>query len=174
MHNELQNYFCETCPRALCHECKIIHHDSHSVINLIDATNKAITQANNIIEEAKHGISSMRDDLDTIRIAAETLDRKARQATADVILNKHHIIAAIEAREKELVNKIEKTRIEKLNSLKKRDEGLKKCILQLSRTINNMSKALESRSVVENPLKLVITREISSAEVNFILFFFNK
>jgi hypothetical protein len=98
-------------------------------------------------------------------MAAETLEQKAREATTDVMLCIRRVTAALEAREKELLGRIEKARLLKFAALKARDEGLRNGIARLSRAIDKLTDAMESSTLASNPLDLLVTKDMASAEV---------
>lgn len=93
------------------------------------------------------------------------MEQKARQATADVMLCVRRVATALETREKELLDKIEKARFLKFAALKARDEGLRSGITRLSRAADKLSKAMESKTLASNPLNLLLTKDMASAEV---------
>lgn len=98
-------------------------------------------------------------------MAAEILEQKARQATTDVMLCVRRVASALEVREKELLGKIEKARLLKFAALKARDEGLRNGIARLSRAADKLREAMESKTVSSNPLNLLLTKDMASAEV---------
>ncbi|KZC05362.1 Tripartite motif-containing protein 71 [Dufourea novaeangliae] len=137
LHRDAQKFYCQTCRM----------------------------QANQVLKEAKLGITALREELDAVQIAAEILEQKARQATADVMLCIRRVAAALETREKELLGKIEKARLLKFAALKARDEGLRNGISRLSRAADKLSEAMESKTLSNNPLNLLLTKDMASAEV---------
>lgn len=100
-----------------------------------------------------------------LQIAAEILEQKARQATADVMLCVRRVASALETREKELLSRIEKARLLKFAALKARDEGLRYGIARLSRAADKLSEAMESKTLASNPLNLLLTKDMASQEV---------
>lgn len=98
-------------------------------------------------------------------MAIEILEQKARQATTDVMLCVRRVASALEAREKELLGKIEKARIFKFAALKARDEGLRNGLTRLSVAVDKLNGAIESNILINNPLNLLLTKDMTSAEV---------
>lgn len=165
VHRDANKFYCQTCSKPLCGECGTHHHHGHITINLMEAVEGAGMQANQVLKEAKLGITALREELDAVQIAAEILEQKARQATADVMLCVRRVATALETREKELLDKIEKARFLKFAALKARDEGLRSGITRLSRAADKLSKAMESKTLASNPLNLLLTKDMASAEV---------
>ncbi|XP_076631105.1 tripartite motif containing 71 protein wech isoform X2 [Colletes latitarsis] len=165
VHHDANKFYCQTCSKPLCSECGIHHHHGHITINLMEAVEGAGMQANKVLKEAKLGITALREELDAVQIAAEILEQKARQATADVMLCVRRVASALETREKELLSKIEKARLLKFAALKARDEGLRNGISRLSRAADKLSEAMESKTLASNPLNLLLTKDMASAEI---------
>lgn len=101
----------------------------------------------------------------TLQIAAEILEQKARQAAADVMLCVRRVASALEAREKELLGRIEKAKLIKFSALKARDEGIRIGISRLTRAADKLTEAMESKILASNPLNLFLTKDMASAEV---------
>lgn len=100
-----------------------------------------------------------------LQVAAELLDQKARQAAADLTMCTKRIAAALEARERELLDSIEKARIEKYAALQEREEGIRNGIMRLTRAADKISELIENRAYINNPMNLTITKDMASAEV---------
>lgn len=100
-----------------------------------------------------------------MQVAAELLDQKARQAAADLTMCTKRIAAALEARERELLDSIEKARIEKYAALQEREEGIRNGIMRLTRAADKISELIENRAYINNPMNLTITKDMASAEV---------
>ncbi|XP_012137564.2 tripartite motif containing 71 protein wech isoform X2 [Megachile rotundata] len=165
IHRDAQRFYCQTCSKPLCGECGIHHHHGHITVNLMEAVEGAGLQANQVLREAKLGITALSEELDAVQIAAEILEQKARQATTDVMLCVRRVASALEVREKELLGKIEKARLLKFAALKARDEGLRNGIARLSRAADKLREAMESKTLSSNPLNLLLTKDMASAEV---------
>ncbi|XP_078035395.1 tripartite motif containing 71 protein wech [Augochlora pura] len=165
VHRDAQKFYCQTCSIPFCSECGIQHHPGHITVNLMEAVDGAGAQANEVLKEARLGISTLTDELDSVQIAAEILEQKARQATTDLMLCIRRVALALEAREKDLLGKIEKARVLKFSALKARNDGLRNGISRLTRAANKLSEAMESKTLASNPLKLLLTKDMASAEV---------
>lgn len=99
-------------------------------------------------------------------MAAESLDQKAREATTDVMLCIRRVASALEAREKELLGRIEKSRLIKFAALKARDEGLRTGIARLTRAVDKLTDAMESSTLASDPHDLLVAKDTASAEVH--------
>lgn len=93
------------------------------------------------------------------------LEQKARQAAADLSMCVKRVIVALEARERELLGKIEKARIQKYAALQQRDDGIRSGITRLTRAADTLSEVIESGVYINNPMRLTIIKDMASAEV---------
>ncbi|KAG9429711.1 E3 ubiquitin-protein ligase TRIM71 isoform X1 [Apis mellifera carnica] len=164
LHRDGQKFYCQTCSKPFCVDCEFRFHHVHVTINLMDAIEGAGIQANQVLKEARLGITILREELDAIQIAAEILEQKARQAAADVMLCVRRVASALEAREKELLGRIEKAKLIKFSALKARDEGIRIGICRLTRAADKLTEAMESKILASNPLNLFLTKDMTSAE----------
>ncbi|XP_033330864.2 tripartite motif containing 71 protein wech isoform X1 [Megalopta genalis] len=165
IHRDAQKFYCQTCSMPFCNDCGIQHHPGHITVNLMEAVEGAEIQASEVLKEARLGISTLTDELDSVQVAAEILEQKARQATTDLMLCTRRVAAALEAREQELLGKIEKARQLKHSALKARNDGLKNGISRLTCAANKLSEAMESKTLSNDPLILLLTKDMASAEV---------
>lgn len=83
------------------------------------------------------------------------------------MLSIRRVVSALETREKELLGSIEKARLLKVAALKSRSEGLKNGISLLSCAAQKLTKAMESKTLSNNPLNLLLAKDKTSAEVNY-------
>lgn len=174
IHRDAQRLYCQTCSRTLCSDCGTHNHRGHVTVHLMEAVEGAGAQANQVMTEARLGITSLREDLDAVQIAAETLEHKARQATADVMLCVRRVASALEAREKELLARIEKARLLKFAAYKARDEGLRNGIARLTKAVDKLGEAMENSTIAGNPLDLLVTKDMASAEVKMKKIYIHK
>lgn len=75
------------------------------------------------------------------------------------------VTATLEARERELLTKIEKARSQKHAALLQRDDGIKTGILRLTEAADKLSEVIESGCYIKNPLSLTFMKDRVSAEV---------
>ncbi|XP_060827979.1 E3 ubiquitin-protein ligase TRIM71 [Bombus pascuorum] len=165
IHHDGRKLFCQTCSKPICADCGYDDHGNHVTVHFNDTTERACIQAGQVLKETRLGISALREELDDVQISAEILEQKARQAFADLTLCTKRIIAALEAREKELLSRIEKARTLKYTALQRRDDGIRYGIIRLSRVADKLNDVLESRSYLNNPMGLIMIKDMASAEI---------
>lgn len=165
IHPDAQKLFCQTCNLPVCVDCGFTLHCNHTTIDLSDFIDQSCAQATQVLKETKLGISALRDELDNVQIAAEMLEQKARQAATDLTLCVKRITAALVAREKELLNIIEKARIQKYAALQQRDDGIRCGIMRLTRSADKISGLIDTRAYVKNPVDLMISKDTALAEI---------
>ncbi|KAK0092765.1 hypothetical protein PV326_000646 [Microctonus aethiopoides] len=164
IHRDAHKFYCQTCNKLLCDDCGKHHHRGHVTVHLMEAIEGAGIQANQVLKEAKLGITALKEDLDAVQTVAETLENKARQATADVMAYMRRLVAAIETRENELLARIEKARLMKCAALEARSDYLKKSLCRLSMTIDRLIEAMDSSATDSNPLDILLFKDMASAE----------
>ncbi|XP_071870235.1 tripartite motif containing 71 protein wech [Bombus fervidus] len=165
IHHDGRKLFCQTCCSPVCADCGYQAHCSHVTVYLSDTAERVCIQAGQVLKETRLGISALREELDDVQISAEILEQKARQAAADLTLCMKRITAALEAREKELLSRIEKARSLKYTALQRRDDGIRCGIIRLSRVADKLNEVMEGRCYVNNPTSLIITKDMASAEI---------
>ncbi|XP_033366558.1 E3 ubiquitin-protein ligase TRIM71 [Bombus vosnesenskii] len=165
IHHHGQRLFCQTCCTPICAECGFQLHQDHATIDFNKAIEETCIQAGQVLKDAKLGVSVLTDELDNVQVAAELLDQKARQAAADLTMCTKRIAVALEARERELLDSIEKARIEKYTALQEKEDGIRNGIMRLTRAANKLSQIMENKAYINNPMNLTITKDMASAEV---------
>lgn len=93
------------------------------------------------------------------------LDQKARQAAAHVMSCIRRHISALEAREKELLNSIERARVVKFDSLKMKDERLRIDKTRLTKVTYKLCNILDACDFSSNPKELLAMKDMTMAEV---------
>lgn len=99
------------------------------------------------------------------------LEQKAKEAAADVMICTRRLVSAVEAREKNLLNMIEKARVLKFASLKAKDESLRNDKARLIRATDRLCAAIGLCSSICNPKDLLANKDMALAEVLTIIFF---
>lgn len=69
IHHDAPQFYCQTCNRPICVKCGFQQHPGHIMINFTEAVEVASTQAKEILNEAKLGISALREELDATQVA---------------------------------------------------------------------------------------------------------
>lgn len=69
LHRDAQRFYCQTCGKPYCSDCGVRQHVGHVTVHLMDAVEGAGLQANQVMSEAKLGISALREDLDCVQVS---------------------------------------------------------------------------------------------------------
>lgn len=64
IHNGAQRFYCQTCSKLFCNECGPQHHVGHITVHLLDATESAQKQAEQVLTECRFSMATIRDDID--------------------------------------------------------------------------------------------------------------
>lgn len=70
LHRDGQKFYCQTCSKPFCVDCEFRFHHVHVTINLMDAIEGAGIQANQVLKEARLGITILREELDAIQVSS--------------------------------------------------------------------------------------------------------
>lgn len=60
-------FYCQTCSQSYCGECGV-YHNGHVTINVAEAMESATAEVNRIMNEARGGINTMRQDLNSCQV----------------------------------------------------------------------------------------------------------
>ncbi|KAJ8682386.1 hypothetical protein QAD02_018178 [Eretmocerus hayati] len=163
-----QHFFCETCSEPFCALCDSVagKHRDHLAMQLVEAVEIARAKAAQVLNEARFNINVLRQDLQSVQMAAQNLDKKTNEATHEVMSCVRRVTAALEARERDLLNRIQAARRMRLSVLNTRDEGLRTGIAKLADVIDKLSDAMEASVVPCNPVELVNTKDMCTAEIH--------
>ncbi|XP_017884542.1 E3 ubiquitin-protein ligase TRIM71-like [Ceratina calcarata] len=164
VHRDAQRLYCQTCSKPLCGECGVQNHYGHVIMDFMVALEDAEIQSKEISKEAALAIDALKEELDVVEMEKETLEQKLLEAEADVKLWKREVTAALEAREKELLARIERAKRRKAAKLKLKYDDLRNKIDGLSLVTDKLINTMESETVDSDPLSLLAATDIVSAE----------
>lgn len=70
IHRDAHKFYCQTCNKLLCDDCGKHHHRGHTTVHLMEAIEGAGIQANQVLKEAKLGITALKEDLDAVQVTS--------------------------------------------------------------------------------------------------------
>lgn len=114
--------------------------------------------------EARAANAAVRDAIEAVQRAQETLEVRSHQACQDVRNMVKRYISALEERELSLLNHIEQHKHIKSKSLHLQMENLRLTLAKLSRTSDMLNESLESG----NSLELMMANEKAAAELKLL------
>ena len=150
--------FCKVCEFPICNSCALTDHEGHAKMLLEVAANERKIQVKSAIESQKRKLQQKRNQIAELDENCIHIEEQAAAVKRDVHRFTEHLIAVIEAKEKELLNKVDiqvkesherlrteqrdldkqakliETRIEKTEALLKRSTSAE--IVQVNKSLN--------------------------------------
>ena len=147
--NEVLRLYCDTCSGAICRECTMNQHTGHSFIYLQDAVENAKTVTLKLLADAKAGMKAIEESIQLTQNLAERVEVRAQAVATEVRQTTRRHMAALEERERDLLRRVEKIRQVKGKTLHYQIEELRHGLGQLSATVLDVEKALETGTDVD-------------------------
>lgn len=69
IHHHGQRLFCQTCCTPICAECGFQLHQNHATIDFKKVIEETCVQANQVLKDAKLGVSVLTDELDHVQVS---------------------------------------------------------------------------------------------------------
>lgn len=146
---EVLRLFCDHCSVAICSECTLRDHRGHSFIYLKDAVENSKTISLKLLADAKAGMRAVEESMEMTGKMAERIEMRAQAIATEIRTVTRRHMAALEERERELLQRVEKIRQVKGKSLHLQLDELRMALLRLGSTAELLKTALESGSDVE-------------------------
>ncbi|KAF6216602.1 hypothetical protein GE061_000946 [Apolygus lucorum] len=153
---ETVRLYCDTCFKPVCSECTVLDHRGHTFIYLQDALDGARSATTRLLTDAKMGAQSTKECIDMSQRMMENISLRSHSIARDIrnIMRKFQL--ALEDRERELIAKLDKSRLMKQKALQQQIEGLKSlhsCYAHTSdmiATVLDVGTAIDIRDVKES------------------------
>ena len=127
----------------------MIDHVGHSFIYLQDAVDNNKTITVKLLSDAKAGLKAVDESMQQTQMMAQRVETRAQAASTEVRAITRRYMAALEERELDLLDRIEKIRHVKGNALHYQIEELKHGYTALSKTVHDVEHTLKKGSDVE-------------------------
>ena len=108
-HHEKEElkFFCKDCEVAICNSCVAILHEGHAKIHLEEAANERKLRVKSEIELQKQRAQQKRNKIAELDENCIHIEEQAAAVKRDVHRFTEHLVAVIEAKEKEILNKVD-------------------------------------------------------------------
>lgn len=137
-------YICENCKSIICQECMLLgDHKDHTCIPVKNVTEGAKEKMMAIIESGKLGTKYIKAGIDRAVISSQAVERDTSEITIRIRKAMRHFILAAEDRERVLLERVEKYRLQRLNILSDQMTGLRAALSGLAHASENLNKALD-------------------------------
>lgn len=143
---EIVSLYCETCNAAICGECVANEHCGHAFIYLQDAVDNARKVSVNLLGDIRATAVVTKENLDTANRMIENIELRANCVSREIrnAVRKFHL--ALEERERDLLNKVERIRLMKSKTLSQQTDEFRLALSRCGRTHDLLSDAIEGGS----------------------------
>lgn len=155
-HNEDFRYLCESCKKVVCQECTLWEHKDHVCTPLKNIIQGAREKIQAILESGKMGTRYIKSSIDRAVTFSQTVERDSNDCATRIKKAMRHFILAAEDRERVLLERIEKYRMQKLSSLNDQMTGLRSALASLAQTSEQLHKSMETLDSL-SPLEVAKT-----------------
>ncbi|XP_029175290.1 E3 ubiquitin-protein ligase TRIM71-like isoform X3 [Nylanderia fulva] len=167
-HPYTQLLYCQTCCKSVCKECAVHCTCKHVTVDLVEFTETAQRQAEDVLMEAYLGIDVLADDMENMGLDIAALDQRTREALSDVKFFSRRMWSAVEEREKKLFKQIVEARRWKFEVLHERYMHLKEDKSRLAHAVSALKYAIyDARfpNLACNPDDLLKRKDMVLAEI---------
>ena len=167
-HHEKEElkFFCKNCDVAICSSCVATIHDGHAKILLEEAANERKLQVKSLIDSQKEKVQQKRNEITKIEEDCNRIEAKAAIVKRNVHRFAETVIAAIEAKKQEILNKVELQVKESLECLRTQQCEVERQMKQLETAIEKTETLLKRSTSAEitqldKTLDTILQEEIS-------------
>ena len=142
-------FFCKSCEVAICYSCVATVHDGHPKILLDEAANERKLHIKAAIESQKQIALQKKEKVSKIQGNCENIQAQVDCAKKDVQMFVDSMIAALEAKKKDIFNDLEKKANETLQLLGAQQLEAESQVAEIETAIEKAEQLLQRRSNAE-------------------------
>ncbi|XP_018903617.2 E3 ubiquitin-protein ligase TRIM71 [Bemisia tabaci] len=139
----INRFYCESCFVPICCECRDLSHSVHKVVLVEDAIESARTVSLKLLEDVNTNIDTMKMRVETAEKMTDAVEMRACDVMKDVRTAFQRFQMLINKREREILMKLEQTKISKKKALLQQIECLHIAINRYMSVSENLSERLE-------------------------------
>lgn len=159
VHGEVLRYVCESCRKIVCQECTLWEHKEHNCVAVSLYADNAENKIAMILDSGKLGTKYIKASIDRAVAFTQSVERDALDACQRVRKAMRLFILAAEDRERALLDRVEKMKVQKMTSLSDQMAGLRAALSGLAQTSETLHKTVgEVHSMSAIELSQVLTR----------------
>ena len=150
-HHEKEElkFFCKNCDVAICNSCVATIHDGHAKILLEEAANERRLQVKCLIKSQQEKVQQKRNEITKLEEDCNHIEVKAANVKRNVDRFAENMIATIEAKKKEILNKVELQVKESLECLRTQQCEVERQMKQLETAIEKTETLLKRSTSAE-------------------------
>lgn len=150
--------YCETCCEALCSDCTVKEHGSHSLVYLQDALNSARTAVPSTLADMRSVVTVLQESMERSRRMSERLLVRAQNVAAEVRSTAGRHRVALNQRERDLLERLDQAQQVKEQALKRQRD-------QLSAKLERLERAASALQQAGDDLDLLRARREAQAQL---------
>ena len=167
-HHEKEElkFFCKNCDAAICNLCVATIHDGHAKIVLEEAASERKIQVKSVIEKQKETIEHKKTKIADLERQCNQIEARGDAVKRDIHKFAENMIAVIETKKKEMLNKAETQIKESLGCLRTQQCEVRRRVKLLETTVEKTEILLKRCTNAEitqldKSLKTVLPEEVS-------------
>ena len=167
-HHEKEElkFFCKNCDVAICNLCVATIHDGHAKIVLEEAASERKIQVKSVIETRKKSIEHKKNEIADLERQCNHIEVRGNVVKRDIHKFAENMIAIIETKKKEMLNKADKQIKESLGCVRTQQREVQ-CQVKLLETAVEKAESLLKRCTnaeitqLDKSLNTVLPEEVS-------------
>ena len=167
-HHEKEElkFFCKNCGVAICNLCVATIHDGHAKIVLEEAASERKIQVKSVIETRKKSIEHKKNEIADLERQCNRIEARGDAVKRDIHKSAEDMIAIIETKKKEMLNKADKQIKESLGCVRTQQREVQ-CQVKLLETAVEKAESLLKRCTnaeitqLDKSLNTVLPEEVS-------------
>ena len=167
-HHEKEElkFFCKNCDAAICNLCVATIHDGHAKIVLEEAASERKIQVKSVIEKQKKTIEHKKTKIAVLERQCNQIEARGDAVKRDIHKFAENMIAVIETKKKEMLNKAETQMKESLGCVRTQQCEVRRRVKLLETTVEKTEILLKRYTNAEitqldKSLKTVLPEEVS-------------
>ena len=167
-HHEKEElkFFCKNCDVAICNLCVATIHDGHAKIVLEEAASERKIQVKSVIETRKKSIEHKKNEIADLERQCNRIEARGDAVKRDIHKSAEDMIAIIETKKKEMLNKADKQIKESLGCVRTQQREVQRQVKLLEIAVEKTETLLKRCTNAEitqldKSLKTVLPEEVS-------------
>ena len=160
------NFFCKNCDVAICNLCVATIHDGHAKIVLEEAASERKIQVKSVIETQKKNIEHKKNVIADLERQCNHIEARGNAVKRDIHKFAENMIAVIETKKKEMLNKADKQIKESLGCVRTQQCEVKRRVERLETAVEKAETLLKrctnaEITQIDTSLNTVLPEEVS-------------
>ena len=167
-HHEKEElkFFCKNCDVAICNLCVATIHDGHAKIVLEEAASERKIQVKSVIETQKKNIEHKKNVIAHLERQCNQIEARGNAVKRDIHKFAENLVAVIETKKKEMLNKADKQIKESLGCVRTQQCEVKRRVERLETAVEKAETLLKrctnaEITQIDTSLNTVLPEEVS-------------